>query len=131
MSNISGIFDDIIEDNLIKQPVAILKEFAQELNKTTKGLLIARVIQEDYDFDNPHELGFQFLIVAPSLNNYSYEVLTISHDPGLYPLSIVAEEKNRIQILNQESFEEELKRIFSSPKIKRIINGLLATSKTS
>ena len=131
MSNLSGIFDDIIEESsTIIPPVAILKELAQELTKKTQGLVIAEVQPDERDYNHPHHFGFQFTIVAPSLNNYHYDVLSIWHDLKLYPLRIyLFDDNTNIEVSNQESFEEELKHIFSSSNTRKVINGLLAQVK--
>lgn len=128
MSNLSSIFDGVIEESITVPPVAVLNELAQELNKITKGLLFARVGQKINSED--HSFILDFYIVAPSLNNYSYEAFTVIHDLGLYPLSIWSNSNEFIaEADNQEEFEKALKWIFSSPGIKKVINGLLAQVK--
>lgn len=128
MSSLSSIFDGVIEESSMVVPIAVLKELAQELNKRTKGLLFARVEQKINSDGNLFSLDFY--ITAPSLNNYSYEAFTVIHDLGLYPLRIWNSSNNLIaEADNQEEFEKGLKLIFSSPEIKKVINGLLAQVK--
>ncbi len=119
---ITAIFDDIIEENYdVKMPITILKELAQELEKKTKGLLIGEVSQSLWK----NIFTLHFFIIAPSLNNYSYSVLTIQHDLViLYPLEFIR--PIQVEIKNENELEEKLKEVFSSSEVKRVINGMLA-----
>ncbi|MEI6333669.1 MAG: hypothetical protein WCS87_03865 [Methylococcaceae bacterium] len=130
----ANFFDDVIEETSVKPPIAVLKELAQELAKKTQGLLVGKVEQSNLS----NEFSLEFYITAPSLNNYSYEVFSVNHDLDFYPLELTitatrlpdrsyAVEK----VENQEKFEEKLKIIFSSPEVKKVINGLLAQIKSA
>ena len=128
MSSLSSIFDGVIEESSMVVPIAVLKELAQELNKRTKGLLFAKV-EQHIDSEN-HKFYLEFYITAPYLNNYSYDAFTVNHDLGFYPLSIKSNSGKLVaKAENQEEFEKELKLIFSSSEIKKVINGLLAQVK--
>lgn len=123
MPNLDAIFEGVIEDSLITPPIAVLKELAQGLEKRTKGLLIGKVEQTSYDSD----FTLEFYISAPSLNNYSYEVFSLSHNLNFYPLQIKSSsERGYLKVENQEDLEKQLKTIFSSSEVKKVINGLLA-----
>jgi hypothetical protein len=128
-----SIFDDVIEETIIKPPIAVLKELALALEKRTGGLLEGKAQQEFYS----DQFTLNFYIVAPSLNNYSYHVFSISHDLGFYPLSVHFFNSKEIidlnskKIINQEELEAELKTIFSSPDVKKVMNGLLAQIKAA
>ena len=130
----ANFFDDVIEETSVKPPIAVLKELAQELAQKTQGLLVGKVEQSNLS----NEFSLEFYITAPSLNNYSYEVFSVNHDLDFYPLELTitatrlpdrsyAVEK----VENQEKFEEKLKIIFSSPEVKKVINGLLAQIKSA
>lgn len=129
MAILDTFFDGVIEeDSSVKPPIAVLKELAQGLETKTKGLLVCKVEQ----FFSDPDFALQFYITAPSLNNYSYEVFNITHNLSFYPLHIwwPANQKSLI-VVNQEEFEKELKTIFSSPEVKKVINGLLAQIKST
>ena len=127
MTDLSSIFDDVIETDIpVKPPVALLHELGQELEKKTQGLLTFSVIK-----GRRHETFlFDFRIFVPSLNNYSYDVFSVEHGFALYPLKI-SFNNNTIDIVNEEILVETFKAIFADPKIKRVINGLLAQAKYS
>jgi hypothetical protein len=126
MTDLSSIFDGVIDTDIpIKPPIAVLKELGQEFEKLTKGLLITGVTQ--------HFMGdtffTSFVINAPSLNNYTYEVFSVTHDLGFYPLSIRLKNKLSKKAVSQEEFEAILKEVFSSPEVKKVVNGLLTQIK--
>jgi hypothetical protein len=128
MANLDAIFDGVIEESLVKPPVSVLKELARELEKITKGLLVGKVEQTVRD----SWVTLEFYITAPSLNNYSYQVFTITHDLYFYPLKInQLNEKSFSNAGNEEELEARLKTIFSLPEVKRVINGLLAQIKSA
>jgi len=130
----ANFFDDVIEETSVKPPIAVLKELAQELAQKTQGLLVGKVEQSNLS----NEFSLEFYITAPSLNNYSYEVFRVNHNLDFYPLKLTINATrlpNRSyaveKVENQEKFEETLKIIFSSPEVKKVINGLLAQIKSA
>lgn len=147
MANLDAIFDGVIEESLVKPPIAVLKELAQGLEKRTAGLLVGEVTQDYWN----SKFRLQFYIRVPSLNNYSYNVFEIEHDLSFYPLRIKPtdsdifkasskasldldenfEEYRYLDAKDQDELEEILKTIFSSPEVKKVINGLLAQTKST
>ncbi len=149
MTILDTFFDDVIEENLVKPPVAVLKELALGLEKRTTGLLVGEVVQDNLN----SKFHLRFYIKAPSLNNYRYNVFEIEHDLSFYPLRIKAidddifkstpnalsdfdgfggsKEYLYVNIKDQQELEEILKKIFSSSQVKRVINGLLAQIKST
>lgn len=128
MTNLDAFFDDVIEESLVKPPIAVLKELARGLEKRTAGLLVGKVEQSSEGSD----FLLEFYIAAPSLNNYEYKVLDLTHNLNFYPLHISSSNENSFSdISNQEDLEISLKTIFSSAEVKRVINGLLAQIKST
>ncbi|MBL6987895.1 MAG: hypothetical protein ISR72_12835, partial [Methylobacter sp.] len=104
------------------------KELARGLEKRTAGLLVGKVEQSSEGSD----FLLEFYIAAPSLNNYEYKVLDLTHNLNFYPLHISSSNENSFSdISNQEDLEISLKTIFSSAEVKRVINGLLAQIKST
>ena len=126
---ISAFFDDVIEENYdVNLPILILKELVQELEIKTKGLLIGNIVKEL----RGTYIRLTFDIRAPSLNNYGYTVFTLIHDlVSFYPLKISVSNNPILEVQNQEDLEKELKIIFLSPEVKKVINGLLAQVKAA
>jgi|SRR5579872_2150642 len=116
---------------IITTPLGILKEQAAALARKTKGLLEGRVDSYTDTFD-----GFlhHFRIVAPTLNNYAYELFRVRHDVMLYPLQIDWPRLGKpetLEIKGQEAFEDSLKAILASEETRRVISTLLAQVKAS
>jgi len=124
---IESIFDDVIEETTATPPITVLREVAQVLEKKTQGLLTGEVEQ----YIQGGRVKLHFKINAPSLNNYSYEVVRAKHPLCFYPLTIEKMSSDDIEVQNQEEFEKELKKVFSSKKVKDVINGLLAQIKAA
>jgi len=66
----------------LRTPSVVLKEQAELLKEKTKGLLVGEI--------RPSQQGTRFSyelqIVAPTLAQYKYAVLSVTHDIGFYPL---------------------------------------------
>jgi len=86
---------------------------------------------------------YDFFIAAPVLNNYRFRIFTVAYDFRLYPVKFYLDREIQKEIQNQigdvwgrqnisAKSEEELSsilmHIFSSSKVRRIINALLVQS---
>ena len=136
----------------IRTPADILNEQAELLEKETKSILRGRILEfsasliigtnTSFFRDTDGKLfGFSLHIVAPRMNNYSYEVLRIAYDPlQIYPVYL----KSDIFHLNSDIFEDvaiicgdeevfiaKLETTLSSGQIKKVITNLVAQSKKS
>ena len=107
----------------IRTPTVILQEQANTLTELTKGVLVGRVQQSTAGPNFQSTL----LIVAPSLNNYSYSVVSIQHPITLYPLTLIDHTVGLgVDQPDEEQFISSLGRILSSDAIKRVVAGLMA-----
>jgi len=77
--------EDIGPISDLKAPVVILREQASLLGKKTNNLVEAEVKQLP---PTNRKFHYAFLIVAPALDNYRYELFTISHGINSYPIII-------------------------------------------
>jgi hypothetical protein len=111
--------DDLIEEE-VDAPVVILRKQADFLSAKTKGMLTARV-QTSAD---EGLLTHTFIIVAPSLDDYTYELFIVMHDFELYPVTIqVGQDSEEAQ--SKEEYLTKLRTLFGSLRTKRLIRGLL------
>lgn len=104
-------------------PNTILREQGQILANKTKGLL------EGVVSTSKSGTGFlhQFFLVAPLLDNYTYRLLLVQHDLGLYPAEATFEGDGQTTKCNSaEEFQRFLRSVFSSPKTMEIVSVLLA-----
>jgi hypothetical protein len=120
---IANLWGALPEVSATLAPVAILREQGQLLAQATNGLLnaVARVEPDRRDFE------VSMRIVAASLNNYNYEVLTVWHSVELYPAFVYADGmEERIECPDQKAFEEAVAKVLQSDRVRRAISGLLA-----
>lgn len=108
-----------IAPELVRTPVAIMKEQAALLGKKTQHVVEARVSTTVDDSRFVH----RFRLVVPALEEYTYELFRVSHGVDIYPVS-EAHELNPLK--DAEAFTNWLRHTLSSDKTKKIIGNLLA-----
>ena len=74
-------------------PVAILRTQAALLGRKTRNLVIGRVTtpsvgQTLFSHLAPTPFVYVFQLVAPALNDYTYDLFSISHGVDLYPVHL-------------------------------------------
>lgn len=116
-----NLWGSLPEVSPVRAPVAILKEQGQVLAQATNGLLFAdaRIKSDDSEFTVVMRL------VAPTLNHYTYEILSVKHDIALYPAMVWADAVG-IECQDQSAFEAVVAKILQSDRVRRAISGLLA-----
>ena len=132
-------------------PVSILKEQAALLGQRTKNLVEGRVRGgiSDYARTQFHYRGsdyprtqfhYTFELVAPALENYRYELFSISHDVDIYPLivewdspdnAMLSQVAGERGIENEEQFIGALEIIFSSDRTRKVISSLISQSRAA
>ncbi len=124
----------IINESKITPPVNILVEQGNYLGKQTNNKIIGEVNRAGQT--GPYNLGefvFSFNITCPPLG-YSYRLFNIGYSIIGYPAKIFFEDGDLlatfkypvISIQDESAFVEVLKKIFSTEKTIKIINGLLS-----
>ncbi len=70
-------------------------------------------------------------VTAPALDNYRYEVLEIRHAEGLYPLILTSGDGgfSNTEIKDENELLNALKTVFSSEKIRKVIDALIVQSR--
>ena len=110
-------FDDI------RTPHAILLEQASILEEMTDGLLSARVKRTTED----GKMSSTLQIIAPSLDNYTYTVTSVTHGVELYPARMLdLVNRTWLECDNERNFSNSLEGILSSDQVRKVIIGLLA-----
>lgn len=105
-------------------PLTILKEQASLLGERTKNLVEGSV---QTGVGAELEFRHSLYLVVPTLTNYRYFLLSVHHNPSIYPLEIRDGTSNRMILShNFDEFRENLKEILSSDRVKRIVSTLLA-----
>jgi hypothetical protein len=142
MTDMVNLWPAELEVTKLIPPVTILRQQASMLGQLTGNRVLSDVKARDGEDDT---FTYDFYIVAPSLNNYRYKLLTISHGVDLFPVTIQVEESiykeidspkyfkdNKVHHSfwtdSEDNFLEILKAIFNSSKAKRVISSLLVQS---
>jgi hypothetical protein len=113
--------DDLVE-KIPRTPVHILREQATALGEKTNNVVQAKV-RTNTDRDGYFHLTF--VLTAPTLQGYEYELFAVFHDEGLYPVH------NGDDLCDdEESLKAYLKSLFSSERTKRIVRALVAQART-
>ena len=106
-------------------PVTILREQAALLGQKTRQLVVAEV-----ETRNSGELlVHSFVILAPALDNYRYELFKVYHGVPFYPLTVDTGGAP-VKVTTEEAFVELLGKILSSQRTKDVIQSLLAQVET-
>jgi hypothetical protein len=108
-------------------PTQILKDQAALLSDMTKSVLQADVTVSLYNGIFNLDLN----IVAPAIENYRYEVVSVTHGLEMYPVTVKPQNDlsaHDIVCKNDTEFETALGEILSSERVRRVIGLLLAQS---
>lgn len=128
MNSQKSLWGDLSQPTIVRTPFTILKEQASILSEATSGLLVGDVWRfQDHGQQNAVS-NLILRIVAPSLDNYHYSILEVTHDIKLYPLTLNSLTTNSYeeQCDSEEAFEKALGEILSSPEVRKIISALLS-----
>ena len=104
-----------------KTPLAILKEQSELLSDKTKGLLIGEIKQQQ----KGEQFIYIMIIIVPTLNNYSYQLLQVTHKIGFYPLRLQELRSKSTTCSSEEEFKQGLGDIFKSQETQNVISKLL------
>jgi hypothetical protein len=107
----------------LRTPLTLLKEQASVLGDMTGRTVLGEVETHVMAIDiNPFH--HTFYLRVPSLDNYRYELLEVSHDVRLYPAQVRAAGVSR-QVSSEDELKETLKGIFSSGETRNVLTGLV------
>ena len=124
----TSLWGDLSAVAAIRTPAEILKEQGELLKSDTRGALFAHPVTgtEGSNF------SIRYLLMAPALNNYSYEIFKATHDISMYPVVVRgADGFNPTSCTDEAAFTRHLAAILSSPKVRNVITGLLAQIRAS
>lgn len=108
----------------LKTPLGILREQGALLTDSTGGILEGRV-----SLNTSYRSARATLdIIAPALDNYSYQILELSYSPEqLYPVRVSSNflEKS-LKPQSEEGFCKALEKILSSPDVRKLVKNLIS-----
>jgi hypothetical protein len=111
----------------IATPVAVLRRQATLLNEKTSGLLGGRLGSEPATMAGEKGIFNRFYITAPSLSNFSVEILRLFTPTVLYPCYLKASWESKMrEIADDQALKEGVYEILRSEKVRAIVRSLLA-----
>ena len=121
-----NLWGDLGALEIVRTPKDILKEQASFLTKATEGVLVGNVDEMDANGDFRYDLDVQ----VPSLNDYTYTLLSITHGLDLYPVRVSARADALTETCDDETeFEAVLRTVLSSKQVKLILSRLLSQAR--
>lgn len=108
-------------------PKSILAEQANILGEMTNNILKANTVRVQTDEANM--IKFKFQIIAPTLNNYTFDLFTIEYNVlKLYPINFITSVDRSSEQKNEEEFKNKVSDILKSELTQKIIKALYAQS---
>ncbi len=122
-SDIENLWGDIpLARTMERTPVTILKEQATVLGESTENVLQGRITHSPVGSE---KFKVNLSIVAPTLGNYSYDVVNVSYPIGFYPLFVSASGFPTAKCKDETEFKNVLSDILKSAETKSVIQRLL------
>ena len=115
---------------LVRTPTVILREQANLLGPLTEHVLRG-VVDQAESFG---EFSSTFYVVAPSVNNYRQEVMSIQYFiNSIYPVEIIdnLHDGKDITCTDEIEFISEISKILQSCEMKNIISVLISESNSA
>jgi hypothetical protein len=110
----------------LRTPLQILKEQAKYLTEMTQGVIVGWVTTSDWP---GHDFSFDLNVRAPALNDYQTTLLSIGYPVTMYPASVRNPDSlTATQHRDEGAFLAGLKSQLQSPRVRNVINALLAQS---
>jgi len=104
-------------------PASILRKQAKALTERTNGVLRGDVSSRSSQGTFHHSL----YVVAPTLKNYKYRLLKVSHGIGFYPATIDFHDRE-MNAFDEDDLIQALRTVLHSEEAKRVIQALLSQS---
>lgn len=130
---VKSLWGDLPAVEDVDTPASLLREQAEALAEATQNLLRGEVKTSSHTELPKQHLSHTLSIIAPALNNYKIEIVTLSHEAVVYPVSV----KNLLG--NQNAFPERcgdleqlqaaLAGVLQSHVVRKVMASLLAQSK--
>jgi hypothetical protein len=124
---------DIAVDK-VQTPVSILRAQAARLGQKTRNLVEGRVDTLAREGRIYHRLK----LVAPALDNYTYDLLRISHRATIYPIRVDDEPERNVNerpvparrklLRTEEEFVKWLRSALASEQTRRVVEALVSQS---
>jgi hypothetical protein len=127
MPKINSLWPSNLVASTQRMPEDALREQARALETATGGVLRGLVEPGSHG----EWLTFNFYVVAPLLDDYSYRLFKVRHKvPNPFnPLEIIVDSKDLRKVADEGAYKSELAVILGSKATRSIIGELLALSR--
>ena len=135
MSTIKNLWSsDLLNEEDLILPIAILQEQASYLNNMTKNIVVAKINTVKTGGRSPlasPNLIHMLQIFAPAMGNYDFELVRLIQEPLFpYPLIVAASlTEERTEVKNSDELEIALGKVFNDRKTITAIQSLIQQSK--
>jgi hypothetical protein len=116
-----NLWPDDIADTAFVTPVSILKEQAAALGEKTGQLVVGEVLSSSSGDTFYH----RFVISAPALGNYNFELFSLQHGISFYPMQ-AGWRGTGYSFSSEQQFIDWLKMVFRDQSTKNVIQSILA-----
>ena len=128
-SNIPDLWPEDIGQTNITAPLSVLQQQARNLGEKTRGLVLGAV---ETATERGTSFVHSFLLVAPTLNNYTARIFRVKHGVHFYPLELITElDGPNFRAATQDDFLRALAEVFSTAPLKKMIHSLIAQSRVA
>lgn len=118
--------DDVGQAPEITPPLTILKAAASDLMRKTKQILQCNIVTAS---DAHQMVRHMMMIIAPAVGDYRFQVLEVSHNILLYPLT-VSSGGRAYRCENEADFVKTLRAELATERVKKVIGSLLVQSQS-
>ncbi|SRR5260221_8681887 len=126
-----NLWGEISTEQLLRTPTSVLREQATALTKATKAILEGHVRVSSRD----GLFAITLSIVAPTIDNYEFDVVYATHGVDLYPVTVAPDwdrysRDAQVDCDDEDELLAALEKILGSSRVQRVIKSLLAQSKS-
>jgi hypothetical protein len=111
-------------------PITILREQADLLAKKTQGIIVATITSSKMagPTSGRDQIRHMFSLTVPTLDNYSYLLMTVSHPIELYPANVSTHTDESFLANSPTEFMNVLQKVFAADRTLRVIQSLTASA---
>jgi hypothetical protein len=118
----TDLWPDFQAPEAINSPVFLLKEQTANLQRKTKGLVLAGLRPASAP-DGNFWVGFD--LYSPALGEYTYHLFEVTYPPEFIPITLTAADGvHTAQTLDQ--FRTHLEGVLRSPRTKQVVEAIMA-----
>ena len=125
-----NLWGEIDTNMKLPDPVRLLQKQAALVEELTGGELVGRVRRRVTYSDVNGMFRITLGVLAPYLENYTFEIVDATYPPTIYPVVLVnAMTMDEFVCETEDEFVEKLGGVLRSEKVQKYISALIAHSR--